>query len=103
MNNDLSSAISGLNGDFFLAISNLNDDLFFVISDLNDDLFFAISYQNGDLFFVILDINECLTGKDDCDENATCTNTHGSYLCACNRKFTGDGVNCTSKCCNWKV
>ena len=29
-----------------------------------------------------------------CDENADCTNTDGSYSCACKQGFTGDGTIC---------
>ena len=32
-----------------------------------------------------------------CDQNATCTNTPGSYMCVCNEGYTGDGVTCTGK------
>ena len=32
---------------------------------------------------------------DDCDENAECNNTIGSFQCICNSGFSGDGVNCT--------
>ena len=32
---------------------------------------------------------------DDCDENAECNNTIGSFQCNCNYGFSGDGVNCT--------
>ena len=42
------------------------------------------------------DINECLVGND-CHDNATCTNTDGSYLCTCNKTFTGNGTRCKSK------
>ena len=41
------------------------------------------------------DIPECEREIDDCDPNATCTNTFGSYVCTCNTGFTGDGVICT--------
>ena len=43
-----------------------------------------------------VDINEC-GDSNNCDENAQCTNTEGSYTCSCNLGYTGDGVNCTSK------
>ena len=29
------------------------------------------------------DINECATGDHDCDEDAECTNTVGSFTCEC--------------------
>jgi hypothetical protein len=40
------------------------------------------------------DIDECALGIDDCHVNATCTNVTGSYTCACNEEFTGNGVDC---------
>ncbi len=39
-----------------------------------------------------VDIDECATNdSNNCDENATCTNTAGSYSCACNNGYEGDG------------
>ena len=43
---------------------------------------------------LFVDINECEVGTDSCDENAECTNTDGSYTCACNTGFIGNGVTC---------
>jgi len=40
------------------------------------------------------DKNECETGDDNCDEQATCTNTEGSFTCECNIGYSGDGVYC---------
>ncbi|XP_071476683.1 uncharacterized protein [Diadema antillarum] len=40
------------------------------------------------------DIDECVLGTHDCDENAECTNTPGSFVCVCNRGFYGDGRVC---------
>ena len=42
----------------------------------------------------VADIPECGREIDDCDPNATCTNTVGSYVCNCNAGFTGDGFTC---------
>ena len=42
------------------------------------------------------DIDECIDGSNDCADNATCSDTEGSYECTCDPGFTGDGVNCTS-------
>jgi len=42
----------------------------------------------------VVDIPECERGLDDCDSNATCANTIGSYICGCNSGFTGDGFTC---------
>ena len=42
-----------------------------------------------------LDINECTSGTHNCDSNAACTNTAGSFICACNSGFSGNGTSCT--------
>ena len=56
------------------------------------------------LFFVplsVLDDDECSDGSHTCDGNATCTNTRGSFMCACNSGYSGDGsargTGCTGK------
>ena len=48
-------------------------------------------------YFLYADINECMTGSDNCHTNAQCTDTEGSFTCSCNAGYTGDGVTCTSK------
>lgn len=42
------------------------------------------------------DYNECM-GDNDCNANAVCNNTIGSYLCACNLGYMGDGFQCEGK------
>jgi len=42
-----------------------------------------------------LDVDECTDGTDDCGPDATCTNTIGSFTCACNPGYAGDGITCT--------
>ena len=37
------------------------------------------------------DIDECTAGTHTCDANAACTNTDGSFTCACNSGYTGAG------------
>ena len=45
------------------------------------------------------DIDECASGTDNCDANAVCTNTHGSFTCTCRSGYSGDGDTCTGKPC----
>ena len=59
----------------------------------------------NDLFMFthyFLDIDECTLETDNCDAtNAVCTNTDGSFTCACNAGFTddnNDGTACTGEC-----
>ncbi|XP_065192788.1 mucin-2-like isoform X2 [Sycon ciliatum] len=42
------------------------------------------------------DVEECVMSLDNCNSHASCTNTIGSFTCACHPGFTGNGVNCTS-------
>ena len=42
------------------------------------------------------DINECLTNNGGCDANATCTNSTGSFTCACKTGYVGDGKTCAA-------
>jgi hypothetical protein len=47
------------------------------------------------IFFTVADVNECDINTHNCDDNAICINTDGSYTCECNIGFTGNGVYCT--------
>lgn len=38
-----------------------------------------------------LDVNECAENSHDCDKNAKCFNTQGSFTCICNRGYQGSG------------
>ena len=53
------------------------------------------------VFLTILpsaDIDECIVSP--CDLNASCTNTLGSFTCACNPGYSGDGVTCNGRFLN---
>ena len=41
-----------------------------------------------------VDIDECSTGVDNCDANASCTNSVGSFDCECDAGYSGDGETC---------
>ena len=40
------------------------------------------------------DVNECITGEHNCDANADCNNTEGSFECTCKPGYSGNGVYC---------
>lgn len=44
------------------------------------------------------DIDECKNGQHNCDVNANCSNTNGSFECTCSDGFFGNGTVCISKC-----
>ena len=46
----------------------------------------------------LADINECMTGSHNCNSNASCSNTNGSFLCSCNDGFSGNGTSCDGTC-----
>ena len=50
-------------------------------------------------FFNIIfaDLEECTTNTHNCDVNADCVNTVGSYSCNCRAGYTGDGQTCNGK------
>ena len=57
--------------------------------DFESFFFFPLYY------FITLDIDECADSNlNNCDTDATCTNTDGSYQCACNIGYAGDGTTC---------
>lgn len=43
------------------------------------------------------DIDECALEIDNCDSNAICLNTEGSYECECNVGYRGNGRRCRGK------
>jgi len=46
---------------------------------------------------ILLDINECTAGTDNCSNDGTCSNIAGSFSCACNSGYSGNGVTCSGK------
>jgi len=45
-------------------------------------------------FTCFTDLEECSTNTHNCDVNADCVNTVGSYSCKCRAGYTGDGQTC---------
>ena len=51
---------------------------------------------------LLTDIDECATPEtNECDTNAECSNTEGSYTCSCRVGFTGDGKSCAGDLINF--
>ena len=45
------------------------------------------------LLCIFSDINECLTGTDQCSDHSTCVNIDGSYTCHCDDGWQPDPNN----------
>ena len=48
-------------------------------------------------YLTIADIDECTAATPNCHSKANCSNTLGSFVCACFQGYSGDGVNCTGE------
>ena len=46
--------------------------------------------------FSLKDVNECANNTHNCDVNAYCNDTEGSFFCSCNRGYSG--TYCRGKC-----
>ena len=46
---------------------------------------------------VFSDVDECQDGTHNCDSNALCNNSAGSFTCACFQGYSGSGVVCSGK------
>ena len=46
-------------------------------------------------------MDECATNSDNCDVNAACQNSVGSYSCTCKSGYTGDRKICNGK--DWNI
>ena len=53
--------------------------------------------HNKCMLLLLIDDDECANGRHNCDMNANCTNTDGSFECTCNDGYFGDGKTCISK------
>ena len=67
-----------------------SEKLYYVWMALNMFLLMICCYS--------VDINECARSSHDCHESATCFNTVGSFTCACNLGYTGNGKVCSGAC-----
>ena len=44
-----------------------------------------------------VDIDECTSKIHNCDRNALCKNTEGSFTCTCKPGYKGDSKKCNGK------
>ena len=54
-------------------------------------------FSSESVLFFFSDFDECANNTDDCDVNAYCNNTVGSFNCTCNSGYTGNGTACAGK------
>ena len=57
-------------------------------------IFFLVKNTNSCFLYVPSDFDECSLEPKPCDNNATCTNTEGSFICTCKEGFSGNGTVC---------
>ena len=71
-------------------------DLFVLVCTQNINVLINIAnnYSSYPCYIIFIDIDECETGNDNCDVDATCTNIAGNFTCTCNQGYGGDGVSC---------
>ena len=74
---------------FIFTDTYLHDDLKNKVYDNNNKIIFTLLYD-----LLNSDIDECTDGPNDCDNNAECDNTVGSFTCTCNTGYSGNGVTC---------
>lgn len=51
-----------------------------------------------DKIVYFIDIDECVNGASDCNQNAICRNTNGGYVCECKMGYVGNGKTCEGTC-----
>ena len=66
-----------------------------IIITLWDIYIYIYIYTRQMMITIPADIDECMEYSP-CDVNANCTNTKGSFNCACDTGFIGHGINCLS-------
>lgn len=61
---------------------------------------YVVKFGRLKLCDYIKDIDECSLDNE-CDTNANCNNTIGSYYCTCDVGYSGNGRNCDGLCLKW--
>ena len=61
------------------------------------------SYRNAFFFSICTDVDECgNSDSNNCNENADCINTYGSYLCTCNSGKGGSARKISTRSFSFK-
>lgn len=47
-----------------------------------------------DVMHFLADVDECFEKTNNCDQDASCSNLDGSFLCKCNLGYHGNGTDC---------
>ncbi len=78
------------------SVAEMDTNSMFMIWGLNPllALYSSIIIQ---FIIVLSDVDECTDSSHNCDSNAVCNNTVGSFSCSCKAGYSGDGVTCTGK------
>jgi len=50
---------------------------------------------------VVTDVDECANNNGNCNSQAKCTNTPGSFTCTCLDGYSGDGITCSGN--EWTI
>ena len=82
-----------------------NDFSFFQIETFQNKLFLKVfeskrieSSNTKTKMKFVADVNECLmSSANNCDVNAECSNSHGSFFCTCEPEYTGNGTHCQGR------
>ena len=68
-----------------------------MIERLSHFVFISMYYHS-----LYSDVDECKNVTlNNCNENADCLDTEGSFTCICREGYTGSGVDCQGKC--WTI
>ena len=60
-----------------------------------ENIYLFIAFRSINKLIKLIDTDECLTNNGGCHAQATCTNTPGSFSCACKLGYSGNGFDCT--------
>ena len=97
----MTCAVFMTDGNFSAAKDELTrEDSIYENSRTRDSMIGVGMIPVGDIvsdIYLSTDINECQTNSGGCSSNATCTNSVGSFTCACNSGFTGNGTSCNGE------